>query len=129
MHSPVSFRYIYPIFLGSQALNDFIFRSRSCLESGSSSLVESPKHQLGTRRGARTKGKSEQNKIPTPHTNLTSGYELCPPPVRRLVCCRMLFSLKKRGERDEARRGENPSDNIGIKPIAPMNSHARRLSL
>jgi len=27
-------------------------------ESGSSSLVESPKHQLGARRGARTKGKS-----------------------------------------------------------------------
>ncbi len=39
----------------------------------------------------------------------------------------MLFSLMIRGERDEARRDENPSDNIGIKPIAPMDSHARRL--
>jgi hypothetical protein len=59
-------------------------------------------------RGEARERKEKVNKIKFPrlNTNLTSGYELCPPPVRSTGDCRMLFSLKKRGERDEARRDE-----------------------
>jgi len=69
MHAPVSFRYIYPIFLGSQALNEFIFHSRSCLDPESCSLVGSPSTSLV--RGEARERKEKVNKIKFPRLTQT----------------------------------------------------------
>ena len=83
-------------------------------ESGSSSLVESPSTSLVRGEARERKEKVNKIKFPRLSINITSGYELCPPPVRYDGEAQMLFSLKKRGEWDEARRDERswPIDKV-----------------